>query len=482
MFGRNEKNKSVTLQCDNEGTIGRVVSNDTSDVKFSEITEISQHTKEITLIGHSSDYYLKDDRNFASMNPKNLAQSISSLYKGDKNKLEKIRLVSCEVGLSVNGRCFAQDFLAEMQKLGFNNLTVHAFNPPKLDEPATGMVVETYQNNTMVNAWVYRRKSDEDVDKRLETLLKECESKLKTVNNPSEENKLKVMQDKYKEQRRDCRLYICDRTDINTALDLEQNTFEGETQQAKKQMSLDAALAISYLRYQRLDLSPDEKISNYLDDCIISLQRHPNLDKTEISIKLNSKVPTYTLQLTPYTTLIHNVTAYIDKNRTLPPEESIEKAFMDTWQFIKRFIAIFIYTCCKGEAPPEFKKKLDDVKQKIENSNFSPNDKTLRNNAGSSIEDLKQFLIKQINDYIEENYGNNDTTHKNKKNVMINLKEILQTEKLSDAIEKLNKLNNKLSKGKLKFWDKGLASTVAATKSETETYIEQLKIINPPNR
>lgn len=474
--GMTEPN-AITLKCNESGIIGTVVSHEESSDAVTPITEISKNTTKIRLIGHSSDYYLRDDRNLSSLDPNALAKSINSMYKGNKDNLEYLELVSCEVGLVINGRSFAQEFLKAMQGLGFEKLKVRAFNPPELDTPATGMIVSTSRNNTEVDVWVYRRKSHERKDKKISLELNKLNETIKKGATPE----LIQQRNSLLDEQSKLRLYICERTKIDEALALPQNTFKGPEQKAKETMTLDVALAITSLKYQRMKISKqnNQDLCDYLDNCLTELQKNPKLKKQGILDLLAYQTPSTALDLSPYTQVIQDMNAFIEENRVLPQEVSITNSSKNAWQFIKSFFEIFAYTYFKGAAPEEFKNRLDIVEQNLRNSMAQPNAPELKQKAQNSFNDLKEFLLTQIQEYLDNNENPQDEMHINKRAVMKELKNILNEPKLEVAKEKLSKLNSQITNDRYKFWNKGLASKVAATKLEIEEYIEQKSQFKP---
>ena len=112
-------NNEIVLTCSDTSFIGRLAGQ-IADVQqiAPDITDVQTiSNNKITLIGHSGTNLIGSDRNLAELSPKNLAKLIADKYDTRKRKsdLTDISLISCEAGMKIRDRCFAQDFLREMQ-------------------------------------------------------------------------------------------------------------------------------------------------------------------------------------------------------------------------------------------------------------------------------------------------------------------------------------------------------------------------------
>lgn len=109
-------------------------------IDFTNFTSTADVEGDLTLVAHTYD----ERKTIGNHTPSALAKAFAKKYPNpeDKLKLKEIFLISCEAGISVDGRpSLAQQLATELNKKGFNEVVIHAVANP-VGTPMAEMRVE----------------------------------------------------------------------------------------------------------------------------------------------------------------------------------------------------------------------------------------------------------------------------------------------------------------------------------------------------
>lgn len=213
---------------------------------------------DITLLAHTD----TARQTMGGYTPSQLATLFEQKLKGRETSLQHLYLISCEAGLSADGKpSLAQTLFAEMKKRGFANLQVHTIVPP-LGKTAQEMRVEVVTKpSPLVNnqaghvyGYFYDTQEAANHDTQLENLNQEVEGLLarRRELTPAEHKTLRAKQKEQLELGRRQQAQVAHRHTFFSAADYRKDM--QQPQNTIKAPSADDEVALKYLReYLRSD-------------------------------------------------------------------------------------------------------------------------------------------------------------------------------------------------------------------------------------